>query len=812
MRNGIAFLMLSACLLLCGQSTLAMPSSKLLGFEAVQDSGGRLIALVNRNTGSGAAASENTPDYPARALQFLNLHKSDYGILSPEVELRVFDAAKPAVIDKNGGAHVRLLQYTNGGQVLVPGAELTVHFSAKGRISSVTGAFLAGLSKDLVALPARGSLGESALSVWRSEHDASYGEPVLLESRWVYLDSRLFPQIGSNSSDFYLEVRVAGQQPVQAASGEMLRSDSDETYYMHPLGYRVLQLDNMRNDIDVYRRVYDCGVPTASGGCRLDITAPNYPADYLFGRSEAQPIRGSFPADINGNTNMYYQSEEVDQLYDYFEQVHKFWQQWGNIDGANRMGGTVPWRAGYTTHLQTPAFIHRNSNWSSCNTAGAAFNSYYGRFDYCLHMPVPDVVPHEYMHAVVRYTYPEGGTIYQGQTGAIEEASADILGELGEKCISRQDPLFDLDCVTGVNNWIQGTGHLASGEAFSSAFGATRNLKYPEDPTITNPTSGEHFPSIFGGEGYYCGAGDFGGAHANSTVLSKAAYLMAMGSGDTEIPGQEDGRFNGCDIQGQGFENIVRVFIHAWLGNYFPRTVNFNQAVVGLQLACADIYPAQPEICDTVTRALQAVEMDQSDPCVENAEPHHTPACAAPAIVPGVIGSARPTQAGAELFSPGEYVYGIGASWSGTTEVDVYLAPHDPARQEGAALNSLLGDPIRAELNEAGGFVLPLWLANQTGFFDIVVDANLNGVFNSASDRSASFEVRALTDADGLCYAGERWQTSENCRAQPIDCACTGVRPYCTSFGGDHPRCLSLAQIRWYKAHPIEEGVEVIQP
>lgn len=43
-----------------------------------------------------------------------------------------------------------------------------------------------------------------------------------------------------------------------------------------------------------------------------------------------------------------------------------------------------------------------------------------------------------------------------------------------------------------------------------------------------------------------------------------------------------------------------------------------------------------------------------------------------------------------------------------------------------------------------------------------MIDGNGDAYFERNYHALSQLEVRALTDGDGLCYAGERYQTSEN--------------------------------------------------
>ncbi len=110
-----------------------------------------------------------------------------------------------------------------------------------------------------------------------------------------------------------------------------------------------------------------------------------------------------------------------------------------------------------------------------------------------------DVVAHEFTHAVVSYVVGAGGSVLDyGESGALNEAYADILGLLVEG-------------KSGADRWLI---------AEDSDYGIIRNLA---DPTSVRTGLGpyrDHYDTR------YTGTGDDGGEHVNSTIFGHAAYLM----------------------------------------------------------------------------------------------------------------------------------------------------------------------------------------------------------------------------------------------------------------------------------------------
>lgn len=107
-----------------------------------------------------------------------------------------------------------------------------------------------------------------------------------------------------------------------------------------------------------------------------------------------------------------------------------------------------------------------------------------------------DVVAHEYTHAVEAK---RSNMLYKGESGAIMEALSDIFGELVEGDALGQSP-----------DWIHnGTRNII--DPSKKGFPSTYHDKNWKD--VSNRTQ----------------AGDWGGVHYNSTVLSRATYLMWNG-------------------------------------------------------------------------------------------------------------------------------------------------------------------------------------------------------------------------------------------------------------------------------------------
>lgn len=121
-----------------------------------------------------------------------------------------------------------------------------------------------------------------------------------------------------------------------------------------------------------------------------------------------------------------------------------------------------------------------------------------------------DIVGHEYTHAVITYIVGQGGpALVSGESGALNEAYADIMGSL-------------IEGKSGPDRWL-------IGEDTENGGAAVRSLA---DPTSFQTPYGPYRDQY---ATRYTGTKDEGGVHANSTIFSHAAYLMMTDPATTDI-------------------------------------------------------------------------------------------------------------------------------------------------------------------------------------------------------------------------------------------------------------------------------------
>ncbi len=242
-------------------------------------------------------------------------------------------------------------------------------------------------------------------------------------------------------------------------------------------------------------------------------------------------------------------NQDVDNTYTYLGDVYNFYKNTFGRDGYDNKGSQSKAFVNLTTQTQCP-----NALWAKAP---------YSQLVFCKGMAAQDVVAHEYTHGVTEHS---ANLLSSNQPGALNEAISDIM-------------------ATGVDpDWKMGE---------DTSLGVIRSADDPpSDPR------GAHPDRLFS-QFYSCSANDNGGVHTNSTVISKAFYLMSEG-----------GSFNGCNLVGIGKPASLQIWYRA-LTLYLIETSNFNYAYRSVLQACSDLYGQNSTECGRTASALQAVEIDQ---------------------------------------------------------------------------------------------------------------------------------------------------------------------------------------------------------
>jgi bacillolysin len=191
-----------------------------------------------------------------------------------------------------------------------------------------------------------------------------------------------------------------------------------------------------------------------------------------------------------------------------------------------------------------------------------------------------DVGGHEYSHLVVT-TNGTGGLTYQGESGALNEAFADILGTS-----------IEFYSAPAQANWTIGEGLT------NFAPGFLRSMSNPE----TSPPSlngGAPQPNIYGGANWAptgANAPDNGGVHINSGVANKWFYLLSAG-----------GTHNNKTVTGLTIQKAEKIAYKTLTGGYLTNNSNFVAVYNASKQAAVVLYGAGSNEVQQVENAWCAV-------------------------------------------------------------------------------------------------------------------------------------------------------------------------------------------------------------
>ncbi|HBY74005.1 MAG TPA: hypothetical protein DEG44_04970 [Candidatus Kerfeldbacteria bacterium] len=481
-------------------------------------------------------------------------------------------------VDSVGVEHVTYQQSYD--DVPVFGGQVKMHYNPEDDRRTITGKSLDTISVDTIPTVSADAAGSIAQEL--------AGQTVSVRNSTLYVfNEYLINKNKPDQSVLVWEIEVYNREPLV-----------HDYYYINALtGESVYQIAGIYDAVN--RLVYDCSYGAYTGDCYID--ALDGTTGYTYGRSEGQAARGA-------NPNFFITSDtDTDDLYDLLGQVYNYYTTTFGRDGANNAGGMGD--GTYYGATTTTTLTYLDYYYSSYNDYTSCPNAFFdgvGTLRFCEGLVTNDIAGHEYAHAVNYFsildeTGAPAGLAYTNETGALNEANSDVFGEALEYY------------ATGTNDWLMGA---------DSVIGTLRDMADPTTVTYVDDNGASvPYPDRYNSEQFYCGTGDSGGVHYNSSVVNKAAYLMAEG-----------GSFNGCTVTALGRAKEEAIFYRAQT-TYFTTTTDFNGAYTALLAACADLY--SDEDCQEVEKALRAVELDQAGYC--SGETGTTPDCISVDSAPTVL-------------------------------------------------------------------------------------------------------------------------------------------------------------------------------
>jgi Zn-dependent metalloprotease len=250
-------------------------------------------------------------------------------------------------------------------------------------------------------------------------------------------------------------------------------------------------------------------------------------------------------------------------VYDYYKTIH-------NRNGINNADMTMI------------SSVHANSNWNNATWYknqmfyGDGDGSQFGDLTQSL-----DIIGHELTHGVVQFT---ANLVYQNESGALNEAMADIMGVSAEA-------------------WHRGSTQpswLLAKEAYTPNI-AGDAMRYMNDPTRDNQ-SRDYYPDR------YTGTGDNGGVHLNSGIANLAYSLLVDG-------GSHPQNKSAAQVPALGLDKSQKIFYRA-LTTYFNASTNFAQARLGTAQAAQDLYGSDAKVAVDTAWCAVGVGACPADPTI----------------------------------------------------------------------------------------------------------------------------------------------------------------------------------------------------
>lgn len=241
------------------------------------------------------------------------------------------------------------------------------------------------------------------------------------------------------------------------------------------------------------------------------------------------------------------------------------------------------------------------ANLSNCPNATATGNA----VRHCAGVVADDVVGHEWSH---NYTGQMNGLIYAYESGALNEAYADVFGETIDLLNNRGGDTNDQQPRTGCND---NNARWKLGE--DTDFSHLRDMWNPEC---------RNDPSSRSSADYHCDESDNGGVHINSGVINRLYVLLVDGGSE-----------NGVNVSAIGMTKALHLFFHA-ADNYVGPTTGFAEFAPMLLQSATDltgvnlpaltltaaIPPNSGEIISAadvqqLQNAIDAVQLNTPSPC-----------------------------------------------------------------------------------------------------------------------------------------------------------------------------------------------------
>ena len=415
-----------------------------------------------------------------------------------------FDAVS-TITDNLGQTHVKFQERFRGLPVV--GGEIIVHSDRAGNVYALNGRFVPG---DDTRLPRNASVDAyTAISNAASQMGAEF--PAIVES------PRLTYVVNEKSHAFLAWVATISY------------TDSEGDQLVRVYGNATGTGDLVMSD-SVYKRVKNRQTYSANNGTTLPGT---------LRRSEGGAATGD---------------ATLDAAHDYAGNVYDYYKNVFTRDSYDNAGATIKSSVHYSTS-------YNNAFWNGTQMV-------YGDGDGTTFAPLSkalDVDAHELTHAVTERT---ANLVYSNESGALNEATSDILGNSCEAYTRNAG-------TPNTNTWLVGEDIYTPGTAGDA-------LRSMRDPAAFGDY--DYYPTR------YTGTADYGGVHSNSGIANLAYYLMTMGG--THPRGKTSVNVTPLSTTSSTSLNMAQRIWYRALTTYWTSSTGFSGARTGTVQAATDLYGA----------------------------------------------------------------------------------------------------------------------------------------------------------------------------------------------------------------------------
>ena len=260
----------------------------------------------------------------------------------------------------------------------------------------------------------------------------------------------------------------------------------------------------------------------------------------------------------------------MSKTYDYYKNVH-------NRNSYDGNGSII------RNYYNPPSFVFYADNAGAFDNQGIVGMLYGAGDQYFTPVVALDVAGHEFSHLVVSRNG-SGGLDYQGESGALNEAFADMFGTAIEFYVNDQP------------NWTVGEGLWKISQVTPNYL---RSLENPNSgPAIVEAQQ----PDTYKGK-YWAdtnSADDNGGVHINSGVGNHWFYLLSVGGSGINDKG------NNYGVNGIGIQKAEKIAYKA-LTNGLSSSATYLDVFNATKIAVTNLYGANSNEWNQVVNAWYAV-------------------------------------------------------------------------------------------------------------------------------------------------------------------------------------------------------------